>query len=83
MLYILYQYFDSTVDLFMFFVVVFWLGQKRLSANAEKIKDISEFTHEFEDTILKEAKSLENFTSAADEMQMKSIAEFKKAYEVI
>ncbi|XP_024636081.1 kinesin-like protein KIN-5C isoform X2 [Medicago truncatula] len=53
----------------------------RLSANAEKIKDISEFTHEFEDTILKEAKSLENFASAADEMQMKSIAEFKKAYE--
>lgn len=83
MLYILYQYFDSIVDLFMFFVVVFWLGQKRLSANAEKIKDISEFTHEFEDTILKEAKSLENFASAADEMQMKSIAEFKKAYEVI
>jgi hypothetical protein len=79
----LYHYFDCTIDLLMFFVDVFWLGQKRLSANAEQIKDISECTHEFEDTILKEAKSLENFASAADEMQMKSIAEFKKAYEVI
>ncbi|KAK2400965.1 kinesin protein KIN-5D [Trifolium repens] len=55
--------------------------RNRLSVNAEQIKDLSECTHEFEDKLLKEVKRLENFASAADEMQMKSIAEFKKAYE--
>jgi kinesin family protein 11 len=61
----------------------FGFVKKRLSVNAEQIKDLSECTHEFEDKLLKEVKRLENFASAADEMQMKSIAEFKKAYEVI
>ncbi|KAK2454736.1 kinesin protein KIN-5D [Trifolium repens] len=55
--------------------------RNRLSVNVEQIKDLSECTHEFEDKLLKEVKRLENFASVADEMQMKSIAEFKKAYE--
>ncbi|XP_045809154.1 kinesin-like protein KIN-5C [Trifolium pratense] len=53
----------------------------RLSVNAEKIKDLSECTHDFEDKLFKDVKKLENFASEADEMQMKSITEFKKAYE--
>lgn len=35
------------------------------------------------DKLLDEAKRLENFATEADEMQTKSITEFKKAYEVI
>ena len=57
--------------------------KKRFNVSAEQIKDISECTQEFVDKLLEEAKRLENFASEADEMQTKSIAEFKKAYEVI
>ena len=35
------------------------------------------------DKLLEESKRLESFASLADEKQMKSIADFKKAYEVI
>ncbi|XP_057425345.1 kinesin-like protein KIN-5C [Lotus japonicus] len=55
--------------------------RNRFNVSAEQIKDISDCTHEFVDNLLEEAKRLENFASEADEMQMKSITEFKKAYE--
>ncbi|KAJ1379844.1 P-loop containing nucleoside triphosphate hydrolase [Sesbania bispinosa] len=53
----------------------------RFNVSAEQIKDISECTHEFVDKLLEEEKRLQNFASEADEMQMKNIADFKKAYE--
>lgn len=65
--------------------LLFWplSCKKRLNANADQIKDISKCTHEFVDKLLEEAKRVESFASEADEMQIKSIAKFKKAYEVI
>lgn len=67
------------------YCLLFWTFscKKRFNVSAEQIKDISDCTHEFVDNLLEEAKRLENFASEADEMQMKSITEFKKAYEVI
>lgn len=35
------------------------------------------------DKVLEESKRLENFASQADEIQIRSIDEFKKVYEVI
>ncbi|XP_061353443.1 kinesin-like protein KIN-5C [Gastrolobium bilobum] len=53
----------------------------RFNVSAEQLKDISEYTHEFVEKLLEEEKRLENFASEADEIQTKSIREFKKAYE--
>ncbi|KAI4300500.1 hypothetical protein L6164_033871 [Bauhinia variegata] len=53
----------------------------RFNVSIEQIKDISESTQEFVDKISEESERLENFASHADEIQMKSITEFKKAYE--
>ncbi|KAI4348947.1 hypothetical protein L6164_009607 [Bauhinia variegata] len=53
----------------------------RFNVSIEQIKDISESTQEFVDKISEVSERLENFASHAEEMQMKSIAEFKKAYE--
>lgn len=56
---------------------------KRFNVSVEQIKDISGYTQEFVDKLLEESKRLESFASLADEKQMKSIADFRKAYEVI
>lgn len=56
---------------------------KRFNLSLEQIKDISERSQEFVDKLFEESKKLEDFASQADEMQMKNIDEFKKAYEVI
>ncbi|XP_019444239.1 PREDICTED: kinesin-like protein KIN-5C [Lupinus angustifolius] len=53
----------------------------RLNLSVEKIKDISERSQEFVDKLFEESKKLEDFASEADHKQMKSIAEFKQAYE--
>ncbi|CAL0317032.1 unnamed protein product [Lupinus luteus] len=53
----------------------------RFNVSAEQISDISDCTQEFVDKLLEEAKRLDNFATEANEMQMKSIAKFKEAYE--
>ncbi|CAL0310527.1 unnamed protein product [Lupinus luteus] len=53
----------------------------RLNLSVEQIKDISMRSQEFVDRLFEESKKLEEFTSSADHMQMKNIAEFKQAYE--
>lgn len=55
--------------------------RNRFNLSLEQIKDISERSQEFVDKLFEESKKLEDFASQADEMQMKSIDEFKKAYE--
>ncbi|KAK7244878.1 hypothetical protein RIF29_39707 [Crotalaria pallida] len=53
----------------------------RLNLSVEQIKDISEQSQEFVDKLFEESKKLEDFASQADHKQIKSIADFKQAYE--
>ncbi|TKY61969.1 125 kDa kinesin-related protein [Spatholobus suberectus] len=55
--------------------------RNRFNLSLEQIKDISERSQEFVDKLFEESKKLEDFALQADQMQMKSIDEFKKAYE--
>lgn len=71
------------------FFIFFWLyyvvycKSKRFNLSLEQIKDISDRSQEFVDKLFEESKKLEDYASQADQMQLKSIDEFKKAYEVI
>ena len=56
---------------------------KRFNLSLEQIKDISDRSQEFVDKLFEESKKLEDYASQADQMQLTSIDEFKKAYEVI
>jgi kinesin family protein 11 len=49
----------------------------------EQIKEISERSEELVEKLFDESKKLEDFVAQADQMQIESIDEFKKAYEVI
>ncbi|XP_044489949.1 kinesin-like protein KIN-5C [Mangifera indica] len=55
--------------------------RQRFLATIEKTKDISEYSSGFIQKLLEESKSLENYAVQADEVQIKSIADFQKAYE--
>ncbi|XP_034695034.1 kinesin-like protein KIN-5C [Vitis riparia] len=55
--------------------------RQRFHASMEKTRGISEFTHGFLHNLLEESRKLENHATIAEETQMKSIAEFQKAYE--
>ncbi|CAJ1885017.1 unnamed protein product [Sphenostylis stenocarpa] len=55
--------------------------RKRFNLSLEQIKDISERSQEFVDKLFEESKKLGDYASQADQVQMKSIDEFKKAYE--
>ena len=55
---------------------------QRFHVSMEKTRGISEFTHGFLHNLLEESRKLENHATIAEETQMKSIAEFQKAYEV-
>ena len=55
---------------------------QRFHVSMEKTRDISEFTHGFLHNLLDESRKLETHANEAEETQMKSIAEFEKAYEV-
>jgi kinesin family protein 11 len=56
---------------------------KRFNVSLEQIKDISERSEEFVDKLSEETRNLKEYASQADQMQTRSIAEFRKAYEVI
>ncbi|XP_027903365.1 kinesin-like protein KIN-5C [Vigna unguiculata] len=55
--------------------------RNKFKLSLEQIKDISERSQEFVDKLFEESKKLEDYASQADQVQMKSIDEFKKAYE--
>ncbi|XP_047162874.1 kinesin-like protein KIN-5C isoform X2 [Vigna umbellata] len=55
--------------------------RNKFNLSIEQIKDISERSQEFVDKLFEESKKLEDYASQADQVQMKSIDEFKKAYE--
>ncbi|KAJ9695076.1 hypothetical protein PVL29_010530 [Vitis rotundifolia] len=55
--------------------------RQRFHVSMEKTRGISEFTHGFLHNLLEESRKLENHATIAEETQMKSIAEFQKAYE--
>ncbi|PIN09034.1 Kinesin-like protein [Handroanthus impetiginosus] len=55
--------------------------RQRFNASMEHLMNTSESIHEFLDKLLKESKRLECHAAQVDEIQMKGIAEFRKAYE--
>lgn len=55
---------------------------QRFNASAEQIKDISEYSEGFLQKLLEERNNLESHVSEVNEINMKTIAEFQKAYEV-
>lgn len=58
------------------------LIHQRFSVSIEHTKDISEYTNGFLGKLIEESKNLEGHAAHIEEIQMKSIAEFQKAYEV-
>jgi len=63
--------------------IIVYYKSKKFKLSLEQIKDISERSQEFVDKLFEESKKLEDYASQADQVQMKSIDEFKKAYEVV
>ncbi|XP_059646666.1 kinesin-like protein KIN-5C [Cornus florida] len=55
--------------------------RQRFNVSLENTTNISEFIHGFLQKILEESRRLESHATQVDEIQMKSIAEFQKAYE--
>ncbi|KAK2364397.1 kinesin protein KIN-5D [Trifolium repens] len=55
--------------------------RNRFNLSVEQIKEISERSEELVEKLFDESKKLEDFVAQADEMQIESIDEFKKAYE--
>lgn len=62
--------------------LVFFVIEKRFNVSIEQMRDISDYTQGLLENLLDESKRLENHAMRADEIQMRSIAEFQKAYEV-
>lgn len=56
--------------------------RQRFNVSIEHTKDISEYTSGFLGNLVEESKNLEGHAKHIEEIQMKSIAEFQKAYEV-
>lgn len=56
--------------------------QQRFHVTIDQTKDISEYIEEFLSKLTEESKRLGNHAAEAEEIQMKSIAEFQKVYEV-
>ncbi|KAI6674070.1 hypothetical protein NL676_001976 [Syzygium grande] len=55
--------------------------RQRFNVSIEHTKDISEYTNGFLGKLIEESKNLEGHAAHIEEIQMKSIAEFQKAYE--
>ncbi|KAG2686633.1 hypothetical protein I3843_09G015600 [Carya illinoinensis] len=55
--------------------------RQRFNVSIEQTRDISDYTHGFLQKLLEESKRLEHYAVHADETQVRSIAEFQKAYE--
>lgn len=76
-----FSFLFQLLDLNLLYAVPFEI-QQRFQVTIERTKDIAEYTNGFLQKLLEESKSLENYAVQADENQMKSIADFQKAYEV-
>jgi kinesin family protein 11 len=68
----------SNLVLSFFFVI-----GKRFNVSIEQMRGISDYTQGLLENLLNESKRLENHAMRTDEIQMRSIAEFQKAYEVV
>jgi kinesin family protein 11 len=68
----------SNLVLSFFFVI-----GKRFNVSIEQMRGISDYTQGLLENLLNESKRLENHATRTDEIQMRSIAEFQKAYEVV
>lgn len=55
---------------------------QRFDASVEQTKDISEYSQGFLHKLLEESKRLEDHVNVVNDLKMKSIADFQKAYEV-
>ncbi|KAG2682994.1 hypothetical protein I3843_10G011500 [Carya illinoinensis] len=55
--------------------------RQRFNVSVEQTRDISDFSQGFLQKLLEESKRLENYAVQADEIHVRSIAEFQKAYE--
>lgn len=55
---------------------------QRFTASIEHLTSTSESIHGYVDKISEESKRLECHATQVDEIQMKSIAEFRNSYEV-
>jgi hypothetical protein len=65
--------------IFSFFFVI----EKKFNVSIEQTRGISDYTQGLLENLLDESKRLENHAMRTDEIQMRSIAEFLKAYEVV
>jgi hypothetical protein len=65
--------------IFSFFFVI----EKKFNVSIEQTRGISDYTQGLLENLLDESKRLENHAMRTDEIQMRSIAEFQKAYEVV
>ncbi|WVZ13972.1 hypothetical protein V8G54_011538, partial [Vigna mungo] len=70
----------NTDGYFICYIIVY-CKSKKFNLSLKQIKDISERSQEFVDKLFEKSKKLEDYASQADQVQMKSIDEFKKAYE--
>ncbi|KAF3441637.1 hypothetical protein FNV43_RR15552 [Rhamnella rubrinervis] len=55
--------------------------RQRFHASIEQTKDISEYSQGFLNKLLEESKKLEDHVTVVNDLKMKSIADFQKAYE--
>ncbi|KAA8518561.1 hypothetical protein F0562_016035 [Nyssa sinensis] len=55
--------------------------RERFNVSIEHTMNMSEFTHGFLQKLMEESRRLENHASQVDEIQMKSIAEFQRAFQ--
>lgn len=60
----------------------FVLLQQRFHASIEQTRCMSEYTNGYLHKLLEESKKLENHAAQANEIQMQSLADFQKSYEV-
>lgn len=83
---LLFYHSFSFLELLLLIYLIFCCScfsiEKRFNVSIEQTAEISNYTQGVLQNLLEESKRLENYAMQADEIQMKSIAEFQKAYEV-
>ncbi len=76
-----FSFLELLILIYLIFCSCFSI-EKRFNVSIEQTAEISNYTQGVLQNLLEESKRLENYAMQADEIQMKSIAEFQKAYEV-
>lgn len=70
----------DTSNTILFFCL--WVLLQRFHVSIENTKNMSKFTHGLLQKLSEESSRLEKHATQADDVQMKSITEFQKAFEV-